>query len=496
MTIPVVDLFAGPGGLNEGFAGLQRDGDGTSGAAVFDTIASFEMDQSACATLRLRSAYRHARDSGTDLAPYYAFLRGERTLGDLEDHASFGPALRKSREHVHGLELGPETRSDAIHLIDKALKGHASPDEPWVLVGGPPCQAYSLAGRSRRANDASFEDDKKHFLYREYLHILARFRPPVFVMENVKGLLSSMHSGTGMFTKILGDLSRPAPGLRYAVHSLTEPLNPQDFRPEDFVIRAEAHGIPQRRHRVILLGVREDLEMGDAPKLPRAGVTSVEDAIRSLPPVRSGISRDQDDFRSWLRIRERAHVLGVSEKPKASPGFFLSRGAAWQPSLQEPSQDSSLSRWLVDPMLEGVVQHVARSHMADDLIRYSFAATFALREGRSPTLADFPEFLLPRHANAAEVDRPFNDRFRVQVWERPATTVVSHIAKDGHYYIHPDPSQMRSLTVREAARLQTFPDNYLFMGNRTSQFTQVGNAVPPLLAHQIARVVEAVLHSA
>ena len=154
---------------------------------------------------------------------------------------------------------------------------------------------------------------------------------------------------------------------------------------------------------------------------------------------------------------------------------------------------SQLAQWVRDETTQGFAQHQSRSHMESDLLRYWYASTFASKYGVSPKLKDFPIPLLPNHANAALLDRPFEDRFRVQVRDRPATTVVSHIAKDGHYYIHPDPDQMRSLTVREAARLQTFPDSYLFMGNRTNQFVQVGNAVPPLLANQIASVVSRVI---
>ena len=133
--------------------------------------------------------------------------------------------------------------------------------------------------------------------------------------------------------------------------------------------------------------------------------------------------------------------------------------------------------------------------MSSDLYRYLFATCFAKARGRSPTLADFPSDLLPEHRNVSKAlaGGNFNDRFRVQIWSRPSTTITCHLARDGHYYIHPDPSQCRSLTAREAARLQTFPDNYFFCGQRTAQYKQVGNAVPPLMAREIARVVHAVL---
>lgn len=133
--------------------------------------------------------------------------------------------------------------------------------------------------------------------------------------------------------------------------------------------------------------------------------------------------------------------------------------------------------------------------MRSDLHRYIFAASYAKLNDVSPKIHQFPVQLLPAHENVSSESVPFSDRFRVQMENGPSTTVVAHIAKDGHYYIHPDPSQCRSLTVREAARLQTFPDNYFFEGNRTQQYTQIGNAVPPLLARKIAAVVAAVIDS-
>ncbi|MFZ7337884.1 DNA cytosine methyltransferase [Comamonas jiangduensis] len=163
----------------------------------------------------------------------------------------------------------------------------------------------------------------------------------------------------------------------------------------------------------------------------------------------------------------------------------------------ESTKKSLLEEWLRDKKLGGVCQHEARSHMASDLQRYMFATSYAVVNLVSPKLEDFPSELLPNHVNVNKLKEggspPFNDRFRVQLRDFPATTVVAHIAKDGHYYIHYDPSQCRSLTVREAARLQTFPDNYFFMGNRTEQYTQIGNAVPPLLARQLGSVVKNLL---
>jgi DNA (cytosine-5)-methyltransferase 1 len=151
--------------------------------------------------------------------------------------------------------------------------------------------------------------------------------------------------------------------------------------------------------------------------------------------------------------------------------------------------------WFADARLHGACNHETRGHIRKDLHRYFFAAVFAKKRGRSPLLEDFPRALLPNHENVADAlkETKFNDRFRVQLASRPSTTIVSHISKDGHYYIHYDPSQCRSLTVREAARLQTFPDNYFFEGPRTEQYKQVGNAVPPLLAKQIAQIVAELL---
>ena len=155
----------------------------------------------------------------------------------------------------------------------------------------------------------------------------------------------------------------------------------------------------------------------------------------------------------------------------------------------------ALRDWYLDPKVGGVLQHETRSHMRSDLHRYMFASCFAATQKYAPNLHNFPPKLLPDHVNVDQETIPFKDRFRVQMGKFPSSTVVAHIKKDGHYYIHPDPAQCRSLTAREAARLQTFPDNYFFEGNRTEQYGQIGNAVPPLLAKQIAEIIYAFMSS-
>ena len=501
VTIPVIDVFAGPGGLNEGFSAHRSD----DGTPLFKTVASFEMDQAACLTLTLRATFRQLK-SADSLATYRAILRGETGIPRsadtraLADHygLDFAQAWVNGSAEVHQVELGSE-HDNSSQVIRQALQGAATSKRRgrWVLIGGPPCQAYSLAGRSRRANDEHFEEDKKHFLYREYLKILAKFQPAVFVMENVKGLLSSTHAGEGMFEQIRLDLANPGGGAKYAVHSLTVDTPPNDLQPEDFIIRSEDYGVPQKRHRVILVGLRQpDFDLAGFPRLQRQSGATVRQVIGGLPKIRSRVSRIPDSPEVWSSVRNRAIALTseltgeLGDMTHAGTKDVPRLGSPWQSGRAEAKGDRRLVTWLKGQIFDGISQHEARRHMPDDLVRYFFAASFAATQQRSPNLTDFEEAeLLPNHASAHSERRPFSDRFRVQRWEQPSTTIVSHIAKDGHYYIHPDPMQMRSLTVREAARLQTFPDDYFFAGNRTQQYVQVGNAVPPLLANQIAEIV-------
>jgi DNA (cytosine-5)-methyltransferase 1 len=349
------------------------------------------------------------------------------------------------------------------------------------------------------------DKDHRTTLYRHYLRILQEHRPPVFVMENVKGLLSATRNGYSLFDRIIGDLRDPSNGSgpRYDVYPLApdaESLFGDDHDPEAFVIHAEDCGIPQTRHRVIILGVRRDLQ-SEPTRLDRVSPRrSAAQVINDLPPIRSTISRDEDSFEDWSKhIRQTVRMLNGLRDPalrsvmdQMAVSRHLDPGAQFMLWSGIPA---TLKTWYCDNRLKGVCNHTARGHIPKDLQRYFFAACYAATNDVSPKLEHFPEMLQPAHANVSgnEKDWIFTDRFRVQRRDHPSSTITSHIAKDGHYYIHYDPRQCRSLTVREGARLQTFPDNYFFCGPRTEQYRQVGNAVPPLLARSIAAVVHKVL---
>ncbi len=523
--IPVIDLFAGPGGLSEGFASFTPAG--TTGNP-FNITASVEMDAWAHQTLELRSFFHEFHGDIPD--EYYQYLRQEITKEELFSIYPIQAAAAKKRAIL--AELGnPEHDLRITQSINQALND--SPNKNWVLIGGPPCQAYSVIGRSRRQANGTGqkvqEEDKRNFLYLEYLKIIANYKPAVFVMENVKGMLSAKVSGELMFPKILKDLQRPKDaledssvpgykynGLEYKIYSLVvSKENGDTLAPTDYIIHSEDYGVGQMRHRVILLGIRSDIDVKPRTLTPREGRVSVESLLADLPKLRSSFTRpvggaeEWYDFladiykQEWYKQYKPAVENGNPVDAKALKLIMDDRLNEIRSDLGTGSEFAKAELmtayrpdWFNDPKIGGVVNHIARGHMKEDLYRYFFAATYTEAFGRSPRMKDFPTQLLPKHKNVGRsLDKgAFDDRFRVQQTDRPATTITCHISKDGHYNIHYDASQCRSLTVREAARLQSFPDNYYFVGPRTQQYHQVGNAVPPLLAAQIADIVYDVLY--
>jgi DNA (cytosine-5)-methyltransferase 1 len=573
-TIAAVDLFAGPGGLNEGF------GRYIGSNVRFDVRLSVEKDPVACRTLKLRAFFRQFQDRQLPEA-YYDYIRGDASkLGDLRALPEWQTAERHVRQWNLGSQEGGEgyVSPQELHTaINDALRDAGN---QWVLLGGPPCQAYSLIGRARmtgvgaevrHANDPkktarsrkklelAFAEDHRHTLYREYLRVVAVHQPAAFVMENVKGILSARLPTSDapndekirspkVFDQIQKDLHDPWSALAldpdfdslkelsqqfkqsshtYKLYSFVEKADDAwaGLEGSKFVIKAENFGVPQTRHRVIVLGVRDDITRTHVPLQRAREPLTVRNAIEGMPAIRSGISRKDrktirkygaDSALSWhstlskeidaiIETSKDSDIIAALTSASKGAKGVTERGGAFmqaQPALGRLSKD--LRTFMQDHHIGGVIQHTSRSHMASDLGRYVFLAAITNKaepaEQQSPTLRELPTSLLPKHANVRNVGRKriiggFTDRFRVQAWDRPSSTIMSHLQKDGHYFIHPDSKQCRCLTVREAARLQTFPENYYFEGNTTQQFLQVGNAVPPYLALQLARSVASLFDS-
>lgn len=538
IKIPLVDIFAGPGGLSEGFS---RHVPRTKFGVKFQSVLAIEKDRTASETLLLRSFYR-AFD-GDVPQEYYDVIEGRQSISSLHVF----PEWNRAQAEVWNTELGMVTERE-LHL---RISSHLMGAKNWVLLGGPPCQAYSLVGRARmtgigaamrksalnretlrKKRQQTFDSDHRHTLYLEYLRIVAVHQPALFVMENVKGILSAtVPAANGkdrhrVFEQIRRDLSDPWAALaddaerphlkkfhqgkfhKYRLFSFSDPA---EFSDRDFLIRSENYGVPQKRHRVIILGVRDDI--AHTPRAMRMEeVVDVREAIGNLPDLRSRLSSGDIDDEYWrksiMKIARRMRMLvGRNSVREAFDRFGgrphkrLSYGSDFVP-LRPRKGKSKLQRWLHDPRLKGVIQHQARGHMVSDLVRYLFLSSSAAANRKSPTLEEWPRSLRPKHRNISVNSktgrlrvRGFNDRFKVQLWDQPCSTITSHISKDGHYFVHPDPKQCRSLTVREAARLQTFPDNYFFCGNRTQQYHQIGNAVPPYLALSLASVVADLIES-
>lgn len=506
-TFGVIDLFAGPGGLGEGFASLDLGGN-----FPFQIGISVEKEASAHRTLKLRAFLRaHVSRHGSLPDTFVRFHAGQTDEPDWArvDSVSWSRAAAEAS----CLELGSEAAAVAI---DEAIGRMRKTFDDTILIGGPPCQAYSLVGRARSRGRADYvpEADHRHYLFREYVRVLGRLRPAAFVMENVKGMLSSTVDSRLVFEMLMEDLASlgTGHGHQYELRAIRvadgKATLKEATQPSDFIVRAEEFGVPQRRHRVIIVGLRSDL----APRAVGASIPvsvttrTVDDTIGNMPALRSGLSKAADSADAWQEEVADfavllAKIFGGDEIDSLRPDFnrvaqiMKRRGASHRSSSVLPAgygaSNDDLMRWLERPQLGALAQHETRGHMAADLGRYLFAAVFGKVRHYSPKAGDFPLALRPDHRNWHS--GVFNDRFRVQLAHEPSTTVTSHISKDGHYFIHPDPAQCRSLTVREAARLQTFPDDYLFLGNRTQQYVQVGNAVPPFLARQIAALIHASL---
>lgn len=389
-----IDLFAGCGGLSEGFYRLG-----------FKALAHVEINHWACETLRKRMAYYN-----------YSNIDKEVIEDDI-------------------------TSDGIIKRIDKAVAGR----NVDVIIGGPPCQAYSTAGRVRDFEGMS--KDPRNFLFESYVKILEHYLPKFFVFENVTGLLSAKVNGEFIFPKIISAL-----GNKYKV--LQDP---------DILIHNTAnYGIPQLRKRVIIMGVRKDIEDKEAIDLYNSTKKT-----------------------NWVSEDERAKIKGlkkyitvydaISDLPSVSPGEDASSA-----SFSYPCNNDFLNR-IGKKGKYPLFDHVARKH--NDLDRERFTIMIRNHWTFGQLRRNLPQY---EHKNA----RIFDNSYVVQWWELPSKTILAHIHKDGFQYIHPDEKQARSFTVREAARIQSFPDDFEFAGSRGEKYKQIGNAVPPLFAEALATSIK------
>lgn len=405
-----IDLFAGAGGLSEGF---KRAG--------FEPVAHVEIMEAAAFTLRTRAAYHHLKENNLS-SKYESYLKDYISREEL-----YKGIPSEILDSVINTPIGKETNREIFQRIDNRLGREKEVD---LIIGGPPCQAYSVAGRARSANN--MKGDPRNYLYVQYAEYLDRYKPKMFVFENVMGLKSA---GNGIYLENMKKLFKS-----------------KGYSMELFHVNARQFGVLQNRKRIIIIGWRNDF----IPNIP------------DLENYNSGINAKVESI--------------FSDLP-----FLNAGGGENKFTRYDGLSNEYLDMSHIRNGLEIVTQHVARPNTPQDLTIYKIAVDKWKTKQERLKYTDLPSHL-QTHKNLVS----FGDRFKVVADDLEySQTVVAHIAKDGHYYIHPNIDQNRSITVREAARLQSFPDDFYFEGStnrgqRTAAFTQIGNAVPPLMAEKIA----------
>jgi DNA (cytosine-5)-methyltransferase 1 len=402
-----IDLFAGASGMSEGFI-----------KSGFNPIAHIEMNEEACYTIKTRAAY-HFLKRNNKLDIYTNYLKGDISRDEL---------YKLIPKKILNSVLHKEITDDSIASIFEEVKTFQKKETVDLIIGGPPCQAYSLVGRAR--DPKNMQDDPRNKLYIQYGKFLKAFQPRAFVFENVPGLLNA---NKGEHFKNLKIYFKR---LGYEVYNDT--LDASDF------------GVTQTRKRVIIVGWKKENNFGFPAFKKLKQKYSVNEVFEDLPKMNAG-----DGFTT---------VNYTNIKNDYLKKFDLRNG------------------------VDFVTQHISRPHNAIDLEIYKRA--IRLWDEKKERLK-YPE--LPAELKTHTNQTCFTDKFKVINGGGLSHTVVAHIAKDGHHFIHPDKNQCRSISVREAARLQSFPDDFYFEGSRTAAFKQIGNAVPPLMARAIANKMKKLL---
>lgn len=430
-----IDLFAGCGGLSEGFK-----------QAGFDIIAQVEMDKWACDTLRTRHLYHELKDIGKG----YLYRRYLREKGDKDKILNEYPAIKEAilRRVIHAT-FGKDKTDMILNKVEYSKNFHGA-SEFHVLLGGPPCQPYSFAGRAR--DPQRMRNDERHYLYRYYLEILENLKPDIFVYENVPGLFTARAGREQIFLKILEDFSSLDPP-----YEITPPLEHIAKDPRSYIMNSADFGIPQRRKRLFLIGYKKFLDRKN-PRIKRIFSTLQRQALKN--------KKD-----GYANVKDALGDLPALSPGDGSDGWFCPyNGNCDLKVYQKKMRRNS----------PGIVHHRARTHMKSDIERYRFFIEHHENGNNAATLKDLmgsrPD-LIPNHKH---LDK-FLDRFKVQWWDRPSSTITAHICKDGHYYIHLNINQCRSFTVRVVMAIMGFNEDFIFpAGIRMGvQYQMVADALSP-----------------
>lgn len=395
-----IDLFVGCGGLSEGFEQSRK----------YKMIGAVEWEPSPVKELRNHLKNRWGIQDSEERVLQFDIQRTEELFNGWKDK-KFGESK--------GLD---------------ALVGNRQLD---VIIGGPPCQAYSVAGRIR--DEHGMREDYRNYLFESYLKVVQHYKPRVFVFENVPGILSAK-PGDGS-VRIIDLIQKAFADAGYAV--LPDLSNA--------IIDMTEYGVPQNRKRIIILGVSKE-HYGDKAE------AMVEKFYSSYLPE--------------YKIEKKATVReAIGDLPKLRP-------------LDEPISylGRKLSHSVSDPLING---HISRFHNKRDIELFKFLeediASGRMKYTSAKSLKTLYTKLTGKTSNV--------HKYYVLRWDEPSNLIPAHLFKDGLRHIHPDPEQARTITVREAARLQTFPDDYYFNCSQTDAFKMIGNAVPPLFAKKVAYAI-------
>ena len=397
-----IDLFAGCGGLSEGF--LQ--------SGKYEALAHVEWETPMVNTLRKRlvTKWEHNEEDALKRVVHFDIQRTEELING----------------HWSDETIADYGKTNHEKIIEKGLKGLIGKTKVNLIIGGPPCQAYSIAGRAQDKN--SMKEDYRNYLFESFVKVVDAFKPDVFVFENVPGLLSACPGNIPVPKRIYEAFKK----IGYEIR------NPEKLK--ESIYTASELGVPQKRNRVIIVGINSKSK------------NSLEDIYKSINTYKGKIA--QKNVKDAIGHLPKFFPLGTSEKLNGKNVSHFAKGKK-QIKFHEP-----------------------RFHNLRDVGIFKRWINSDMNKKTSDEKISFYNNLMGKSSNHA--------KYRSLEWHKPSPTIVAHLYKDGLMFIHPDAEQARSITIKEAALLQSFPDDYEFIGSSGDCFKMIGNAVPPEMAKNIA----------